>query len=148
MLVFTLTMCKDMTKPKRYKYSSQRQKIISILSGARIHPTASMLYDEIKKDIPNVSMGTVYRNLKVLIEQGIVKKLDFGTSSDRFELKRDPHHHFICKVCEGITDIEIPKDISLIPKLEDSYNFSIQSCDMVFYGVCENCKNKETKENK
>ncbi len=127
-------------KNNKYKFSSQREKIIELLKNTRIHPTANRIYDEIKKEFPNISMGTVYRNLNVLIEMGLVNKLDFGSTFDRFEYKEDPHYHFICKKCGKILDIEIPKDIDLTKNIQRKYNVNIQSHRAEFYGLCQDCQ--------
>ncbi len=127
---------------KKYKFSRQREKILDILRKTDKHPTADWIYDEIKKEFPNISMGTVYRNLKVLIEMGLVNKLDFGSTFDRFEINEDQHYHFICKNCGNIIDIEIPSETDIEIEIQEKYNLVIQSHRVEFYGICKDCMDK------
>ena len=83
----------------RTRKSRQRDRILEVLRATKSHPTAKWVFDKVRKQFPNLSLGTVYRNLGILVKQGLVSKLDFGSSYDRFEAKTLPHHHFVCEIC-------------------------------------------------
>ena len=82
---------------KIYRRSKQRERIIKLLKNTEIHPTAGWIYNKLSQEFTDLSMGTVYRNLNILIEQGLVVKIDFGRTFDRFEANTTPHYHFICE---------------------------------------------------
>src|SRR4030042_6815239 len=98
---------------KKIRHSKQRDRILEILKGTKTHPTANWIYNELKDEFPDLSMGTVYRNLNILNEQGLVKKIDFGSTFDRFEAQLHPHYHFICENCNEIIDLDVPVDDQL-----------------------------------
>ena len=102
-------MPKPINKTKaNYKRSRQRERLLELLTSTGAHPTAGWLYDRLKKEFPDLSMGTVYRNLNILMEQDLVRKIDFGSTFDRFEARTDPHYHFICERCGSVSDLSMP----------------------------------------
>ena len=127
---------------KNYKFSKQRKRILDVLQNTGIHPTATWIYDELRKDFPDLSQGTVYRNLNILIDQGLVKKIDFGSTFDRFDANTSEHYHFICEKCGAIYDLEMPIIYKLNEDVKDETNFEVHSHRIEFYGVCEKCKSK------
>lgn len=126
----------------KYKKSRQRERIYELLLNTGIHPTASWIYDQVKKEFPDLSMGTVYRNLNILIEQGLVRKIDFGSTFDRYDANTAPHYHFICERCGSITDLAIPRDNSLHQRVESDTNLKVKRHRIEFFGLCEKCSEK------
>ena len=131
---------------KKYKYSKQRESILDLLQHTGIHPTAAWIYDNLKGEFPDLSMGTVYRNLNILIEQELVKKIDFGSTFDRFDANTSQHYHFICEKCGAIYDLKMPIVYALNNKVKDETNFEVHSHRIEFYGICEKCKRKMEEE--
>ena len=127
-------------KKGKYKRSRQRERILEVLRSTGRHPTADWVYNQLKEDFPNLSMGTVYRNLQILIEQGLIKKIDFGSTYDRFDANIGPHYHFICEGCGDIIDLEIPVDPSLNEKVNRATSYTAQRHRIEFFGVCNSCK--------
>jgi Fe2+ or Zn2+ uptake regulation protein len=123
----------------KYKKSRQRKRVYELLQGTGTHPTASWIYDQLKDEFPDLSMGTVYRNLNILVEQGFVRKIDFGSTFDRYDANTEPHYHFICERCSSITDLALPIDNSLHEKVESSTNMKVNRHRIEFYGLCEKC---------
>lgn len=126
------------------KYSRQRESIKEYLANTKEHPTADMVYMHIKQIYPNISLGTVYRNLNLLVEQGEVKKISHGSGIDRFDADIHGHYHFVCKECSNIIDLDIvPSDISHINEIAGR-NFSgqIEGNSTFFYGLCADCNQK------
>jgi Fur family transcriptional regulator, peroxide stress response regulator len=130
------------SRKKPLRYSRQRQRLLELLQSTGTHPTAGWLYDMLKPDFPNLSLGTVYRNLAVLIEQGMIKKIDAGSTFDRFEAKTTPHYHLICRECETIIDFEyrlFPEIESVISKAAD---FTVEGHRIDFFGTCSACRTR------
>ncbi len=125
---------------KQYRSSRQRERLLALLRSTNTHPTASWLYDRLKTEFPNLSLGTVYRNLSILIEQGLVKKIDAGSTFDRFEAKTTPHDHLICKKCGKIIDFEQRFFPEINDEISRSVDFYIESHRIDFFGTCSDCR--------
>ena len=87
-------------------YSRQREDLLSILKNSKSHPTAEELYNSIKEKIPSVSRGTVYRNLKDLVDEGYIIKISMADGADRYDYIHKKHNHIICKYCGMVKDFE------------------------------------------
>lgn len=121
------------------KYSRQREAIINFLRSRKDHPTAEVIYQNLKINQPNLSLGTVYRNLTLLSETGIILKISCNDSSDHFDGNVAPHGHFICKSCHCIKDLTI-NTLNLNCVLEENeFHGKIENSQVLFYGICENC---------
>jgi len=127
----------------KYKYSKQREYIKEYIMGRTDHPTADMVYKAVKKDLPNISLATVYRNLMVLADMGELNRLSIGDSSDRFDPKTNDHPHFVCKECGSILDMEEEKIDEISKKFSLEMPGEITSYKLTFYGICEKCKASE-----
>jgi len=129
-------------KAKQYRSSLQRERLLALLRSTDIHPTASWLYDRLKEEFPSLSLGTVYRNLSILIEQRLVKKIDAGSTFDRFEAKTTPHYHLICKKCGKIVDFEQRFFQEINDEIGRSADFDIETHRIDFFGTCADCRTK------
>lgn len=121
-------------------YSKQREAILKVLRNSKSHPTASQVYEEVRKEIPNISLGTVYRNLAVLVEDGEVISVVVGDGNDHFDGDNSFHLHLHCKKCGSITDV--PVDDKTIEALSGQEGFCIENAVCVVYGICRNCNGK------
>lgn len=124
----------------KYKRSQQRENILELLQKTGTHPAADWIYSQLKEDFPNLSMGTVYRNLNILIEQGLVKKIDFGSTFDRFEANIAPHYHFVCESCGAIIDLDLPIDESLNEYVQKETSYLVSRHKIEYFGVCDRCR--------
>ncbi len=124
----------------KYKRSRQRERILSILQHTDTHPAASWLYDELKKEFNNLSMGTVYRNLNILMDQKLVQKIEAGSSFDRFDANTKTHYHFICRACGSISDLDLPVIEGLEEQAEHETGGQVETHRLDFYGVCSICQ--------
>jgi Fur family peroxide stress response transcriptional regulator len=88
-------------------------------------------------------MGTVYRNLSILIDQGLATKIDFGSTFDRFEANTEAHYHFVCESCGAIIDLDLPVDDELNDLVRRSTPFRVRRHRIEFYGVCDSCAGGE-----
>jgi Fur family ferric uptake transcriptional regulator/Fur family peroxide stress response transcriptional regulator len=118
--------------------TQQRKIIYEILKNTDIHPSADWIYGEVKKIIPNISLGTVYRNLKVLKEEGLIIEITDGKQS-RFDARTDNHFHFKCESCGYIYDIESFEISNLQTDEIENKGFKIKTMDITFNGTCPRC---------
>lgn len=121
------------------KYSRQRELIKQYLASTTSHPTADMVYDEIRKTIPNISLGTVYRNLNQLTETGEIIKLSCGGGCDHFDGNILPHYHFICTSCGAVLDLEMDPIDFVNECAGRHFDGRIEGNRTYFYGTCPDC---------
>ena len=121
-------------------YSRQREVILESLKQNVVHPTAEYLYGILKKQEPNLSLATLYRNLNQLAEAGIIKKIDGLESSAHFDHNTHEHYHFICKKCMKVYDISSDVAPNIISKIEKETDFLVENYDIVFQGICKDCR--------
>ena len=125
-----------------YRRSRQRERILELLRSTGRHPSADWIYERMKGEFPNLSMGTVYRNLNILMDQGLIKKIDFGSTFDRFDAKTGPHYHFICERCGSVIDLEMPVDDSLDERVSRATPYAVRRHRIEFYGICDRCRER------
>jgi len=89
------------TAAKRKRMTRQKQVVYDVLCSTKSHPTAEWIYSEARKQIPNIGLGTIYRNLQVLLEEGKIRELNYGKSQSRFDGDPSPHYHFVCENADG-----------------------------------------------
>lgn len=121
------------------KYSRQREAILSYLQSTKLHPTAEAVYEQVKKEYPNISLGTVYRNLNLLTSSGEAMKVDCGDGFDHFDGNPKAHYHFICRKCKCVLDLDI-LDLDHINTLAaSSFKGKVEGHQTYFYGLCPKC---------
>ncbi|MBN1308053.1 MAG: transcriptional repressor [Chitinispirillaceae bacterium] len=113
---------------------------MEILRQTRVHPTADWIYETVRIEMPKISLGTIYRNLNVLVEQGHVQKLSLEGTIDRFEAKMTPHYHLICEKCGSVQDFNMPRQENIDMKAQKLCDFRIDRHRIDFYGVCPECQ--------
>lgn len=123
-------------------YSKQRETIQNFLNTRTDHPTAETIYAEVRKEMPNISMGTVYRNLALLEKLGLIKKLSVNNEPDHYDGSVAPHQHFICSSCGCVDDIFLADTGFLERDAAKLYAGDISGHDIFFYGTCPGCRNK------
>lgn len=125
------------------KFSRQREAIKEYLANTTEHPTADTVYMKIRAIYPNISLGTVYRNLNLLAEQGEIIKIKCHDGSDRFDGRAKPHYHFVCNNCRSVLDLEM-ESIDHINKIAGAgFKGKIEGHETFFYGKCPNCLESE-----
>lgn len=128
---------------KQLKYSRQRESIKACLMARHDHPTADAIYASIREEFPNISLGTVYRNLNLLVELGEIQKLRCGDGADHFDADTRPHYHFMCRECGCIEDLPMEISQEINDLAQEHVHGKIDSHITYFYGVCENCMKKK-----
>ena len=124
------------------KYSRQREAIKDYLSSVTTQPTADTVYMHIKAEFPNISLGTVYRNLNLLADIGEAIKITTPDGGDRFDARTNPHYHFYCKCCKRMIDMDFDHMDKINQLASESFDGQIESHTMLFYGICGDCLRK------
>lgn len=128
-------------KQQGYRMTRQREVVLDELSQAEgYHPKADEIYQMVRKKLPHISFGTVYRNLRLLRELGLVRELSFGKSFSRFEAGVDNHQHFTCTVCGRVLDIDEPLAVSTSGVRVNGARMDVTEFRLEFYGVCDDCR--------
>lgn len=125
------------------RFSRQRQAILNLVLNSNNHPTADYIYLQLKKDFPELSLGTVYRNLSKLSDKGLIQKVSIPNQSDMFDRNLDRHAHVVCSNCGEVYDIDTSSIDDIISNISTDANVSIQSYNITFDGVCNKCKSKK-----
>jgi len=127
---------------EQIKMTSQRELVLEYVNNNHAHPTADEIYKHLKKKLPRISKKTVYNNLKVLSEAGMIREIS-TMGVKRYEPVMKPHHHLICQVCDWIYDIQEEKLTKLAIKFAESLeDFEVSSTTTHFYGLCKDCKER------
>ena len=129
---------------KRFR---KRDAILEYLRNTKAHPSAETIYTDLKQQIPDLAMGTVYRNLTLFKEQGTVSSVATVHGVERFDANTDPHVHFICGSCDAVIDLEemeIPETLSQLATA--CCGGEVTECQLSFTGTCKNCINHERIE--
>ena len=122
------------------RYSRQRETFYQAVLASRAHPTAEMIHEQLRGELPQLSLGTVYRNLRLLVEEGRLQEL--GGSTARFDGVTAPHTHLRCKRCGQVLDLEsLPYDPAL-DRMAAAGGAVIESHSLVFTGLCPECAGK------
>lgn len=134
---------------KETRNTKQKKLIRDCLKTSGRHMTVDEIYNTINKKDEKISIATVYRNLKMLEEQGVVKKLYMADDAPLFYEMNDSdehtHHHLVCKVCGSITDFDEDLLDSVEKTIESKKGFKIEDHRVVFYGICKACREKQLK---
>lgn len=125
---------------KIVRQTSQRRVILEELCKVTSHPTAADVYEMVRRKLPRISLGTVYRNLELLNECGTIQKLDFGESHKRFDGNAAPHYHVNCTKCSRVSDVFIPLKHPLDVEAEEATGYQITGHHVSFNGLCPACQ--------
>ena len=124
------------------RMTRQRRVILEELRKVNTHPSADEIYEMVRKRLPRISLGTVYRNLEVLSESGDIQKLELGCSLRRFDGTPENHYHIRCTRCDRVVDAPIDFSIDIEQKLKDETSFKIIGHKLEFIGICPDCQKK------
>ena len=124
------------------KHSKQRDSIMDFLSTRKDHPTADTVYINVRQTFPNISLGTVYRNLTLLADIGEILRIRVGDGVDHFDFDTSPHYHFICSQCGGVSDLDMKNMDSLTEAAQQNFEGEVEGHVTYFYGRCPNCTSK------
>lgn len=125
------------------KYSRKREAIMDALREVSNHPSAEWVYAKLKPDYPDLSLATVYRNLKGSLENGEVNMVGVVEGKARYDADTHPHAHFICEGCGAVVDVVLPPDNGINAMAEDAVGGRVTKQEILFRGLCENCLERE-----
>ena len=121
------------------KHSRQREMIKSFLMTRKDHPTADMVYMNVRQQNPNISLGTVYRNLTLLADIGEIQRLRVGDGVDHFDADTSLHYHFVCTKCGCVEDLDMDSIEEINEAASARFDGQIDGHVTYFYGTCGNC---------
>ena len=124
------------------KHSKKRDAILECVRSAKTHPSAEWVFSQLKPTIPDLSLGTVYRNLALFKQEGIIGSMGVVDGMERFEGNTLPHAHFICSHCSAVIDVDgIDPPEELCQKVDCG---SVRECVLTFTGICNQCVKADT----
>lgn len=123
----------------------QKGLVLDAVNTLGVHPTADEIYAHISLNHPTISKGTVYRNLSSLCDDGNIVRVKIPNSSDRFDHMVKPHYHLSCEECKKVFDVDLKYMPDIISKVPNSMGFEINRYELVFLGLCKDCKQKQIK---
>ena len=125
------------------KHFRKRDAILACLQESKSHPSAEVIYSRLKPVIPDLSMGTVYRNLNLFKEQGLIISVATVSGVERYDGNTDPHVHFLCSKCDAVIDlheITVPQSLT---EAAQGCGGKVEGCNLSFTGVCRQCLNHQ-----
>lgn len=130
------------------RMTHQREVILAELNKCKAHPTADELYERVKVKLPRISLATVYRNLEILSNAGIIKKLEISGRQKRFDWDLSQHDHIYCVQCQRVDNITLENKQNVALNPEESKGYQVSGCRVEFFGLCPKCKKKAEQSEK
>ena len=130
-----------LARPAR-RSSTQRALVLEIIESSHDHPTAQAAFERARRRLPAISLGTVYRNLQLLVDQGRLLERKVGKKPARYEARRHRHYHICCLQCGAFEDLAVPYQQALDRRVERIAGYRLQEHRMEFYGICPRCQAK------
>lgn len=137
-----LEQFRDRCRTHGLAFTHQRQVIYQAVMSAKDHPTPEAVYDKVKRQIPSISLGTVYKNLNTFLETGMLKEVSLHHGSLRVDANIEPHHHLVCRVCRSIIDLD-DRDVQparVLTRVPAGFKIERQNVEVI--GICESCSRK------
>ena len=129
-------------------YSKQRESIKEYLMSTKEHPTADVIYQHVREENPKISLGTVYRNLTLLVDLGEVRKISTGDGTDHFDADTSAHSHYFCRCCHRLMDVDVTPSVDQILAASSAGIGTVEQASLLFTGICKDCViNNETNNN-
>ncbi len=125
----------------KQRFSKKREAIYRCLCGTKSHPTADWVYQQLRPHFPDLSLGTVYRNLSQLKDAGLIQSVGVVNDQERFDANVEPHTHFVCTRCGGVLDLmDVTLPPSLLSQAEEVSGCLIQGVSLRLMGLCPGCR--------
>lgn len=135
----------EQLKTNGVRMTPQRHAILSFLMDTHSHPTADDIYKALSPTYPSMSVATIYNNLRLFVEAGLIRELTYGDDSSRFDADLSDHYHAICKCCGTIVDFVHPPLLDVERVASARTGFTVEGHRMEIYGLCQDCSSKELK---
>lgn len=124
----------------------QRALTLKAVQTMRNHPTAEEIYEAVSAEHPNISRGTVYRNLNQLSEDGEIREMEVPGGADHFDHRCNDHYHVRCLKCGRVFDVDMDYMPDLAKKIKDTHGFQFEGYDLMFKGICPDCRRLQEEE--
>ena len=127
------------------RQTKQRQAVLEVLRGTRTHPDAAWIFQEVRRSLPSISLGTVYRALDTLSQEGVVATIERAGERTRYDYKHADHHHVVCRGCHAIFDVDLGAASDVRP--HDTFlpaGFRVTEVVLEFHGLCADCQERES----
>ena len=126
------------------RHSKKRDAMLNLMRGTKCHPTADWVYQGMREIFPDISLGTVYRNLNQLCEERLVMRVGVVDGHERFDADVSPHAHFFCECCGAVLDLpdNAPTE-TYVQTLSKKYGFAVESHEFKMHGLCKDCVNNK-----
>ena len=121
----------------------QRTVILEELRKVDTHPSADEIYEMVRRRLPRISLGTIYRNLEILSGTGEIQRLETGSQLKRFDGRADDHYHIRCLRCDRLVDIFVNLGLELDGRIKESTDFAVLGHKLEFVGICPKCQNQQ-----
>lgn len=129
------------------RHSKKREAILNAIRRTNCHPSAEWVYQTLKPTHPDLSLGTVYRNLMFFRERGEIQSVGVVNGQERFDAFTKPHSHFVCNCCGSVSDLhKITLDANLEKDVSEQYGFAVERHELTFYGLCQTCMQSNKTE--
>lgn len=127
-----------MAELKQKRLTRQKVAVYNAICSTNTHPTAEWIYTQVRKEVPCISLGTVYRNIQALLEEGRIMELKYGKGHSHYDGTVTPHYHFVCRSCGRILDFPVaPAEIEA--HLLKNAPGEVENCRFECYGICKDC---------
>jgi Fur family transcriptional regulator, peroxide stress response regulator len=143
----TKLYCKEKLENNGFRITPQRLRIFRCLVESDLHPSAEMVYQEVRKEFPNISFDTVNRTLLCLLDKGLIKMVESGHGPRRFDANLKPHYHFRCLYCKRIIDFECPSYDKIEVPESVKKRFKVLRQKIILEGICPACLENRKREN-
>lgn len=135
-----------MSIDRSFQVTCQRQIILEELKRVASHPTADEVYEMVRRRLPRISLGTVYRNLETLSRLGIIQKIDVGGAKKRFDGNPRNHYHVRCLGCDRVDDVALEPLAGIEDRLRSATDYEINGHRLEFIGLCPRCRERESRD--
>jgi Fur family ferric uptake transcriptional regulator len=135
----------ELSKKRAFRMTEQRRTILEALRAVKTHPSADEIYETVRRALPRISLGTVYRNLEFLADKGVIQKLDVGGSQMRFDGNPKNHYHVRCVDCGRVADVDLPVSRTFEKVKTVADGFEILAHRLEFIGRCPACRRRKRR---
>ncbi|WP_378956579.1 Fur family transcriptional regulator [Pelosinus sp. sgz500959] len=133
----------SLLREKGFKVTPQRLAIYNMLASTHSHPNAEMIFNELQAMYPTMSLATVYKTMEILKEIGLVKILNAGEDSFRYDADTSDHPHVRCMECGQVEDVDNIDSVDFVKQVAQGTNYKLVNQQFYFYGICPSCQRKE-----
>ncbi len=133
---------REQCKAQGLAFTHQRQVIYQAIVGSDEHPTPEAIYERVRRQVPSISLGTIYKNLNTFLEAGLLQEVSLHHGSLRVDARMEPHHHYVCRRCRRITDLDAAAIRPVRVPTTIPAGFHVERQNMEIIGICESCSKK------